>query len=81
MMLGSFDVAQHIQMVLKLIKANKCIEVGTFTGFTTLSMALVLPQNGKIVACDVTSDYVDFESWKQSGIASKVRYSIIDLIS
>jgi predicted O-methyltransferase YrrM len=77
-MLGSFDVAQHIQMILKLIKAKKCIEVGTFTGFTTLSMALALPENGKIIACDVTSEYVDLNSWKQAGMASKVSHPISD---
>lgn len=79
-MLGSFDEVQHFQLILKAIKAKKCLELGTFTGYTTLSLAMALPDDGKVVTCDVTSQYLNFDIWKESGMASKVRLPITSLI-
>ena len=41
-----------LQLIIKINKVRKCLEIGTFTGFSTLSMALALPENGSLVALD-----------------------------
>ena len=76
-MLGSFDEVQHFQLILKAIKAKKCIEVGVYTGYTTLSLAMALPDDGKVVACDITSEYLNLDIWQESGLAPKVTNKII----
>jgi len=75
-MLGSFDEVQHFQLILKAIKAKKCLELGTYTGYTTLSLAMALPDDGKVVTCDITSQYINLDIWKDSGVASKVRFPL-----
>ncbi len=76
-MLGSFDEVQHFQLILKAIKAKKCIEVGVYTGYTTLSLAMALPDDGKVVVCDITSEYLNLDIWQESGLAPKVTNKII----
>lgn len=73
--MGSLDVGQHFQFLLKAIKAKRCLEIGTYTGYTTLTMALALPDDGQVLTIDVTDEYAAKEIWKESGQAHKV-YSI-----
>ncbi|CAF4087234.1 unnamed protein product, partial [Adineta steineri] len=51
-MLGSFDEAQFFQVIIQLMGCKRCIEVGTFTGYTALTIALALPSDGQLIACD-----------------------------
>lgn len=53
-MLSSADEAQFMANILKLMNARNVIEVGVFTGYATLVMADALPEDGRIVACDIT---------------------------
>ncbi|KAJ7391362.1 Catechol O-methyltransferase domain-containing protein 1 [Desmophyllum pertusum] len=57
-MLCSADEAQLMRLLLQLIKAKKVIEIGVYTGYNTLSMAMSLPTDGKVVACDVTDEFM-----------------------
>lgn len=63
-----------LQLLVKLTGARRVIEVGTFTGSGSLAMALVLPDDGRIVACDVNAEWtaVGRKHWEQAGIAHKV---------
>lgn len=51
------EQAQFMQLLLKILDAEQVLEVGTFTGYSTLSMALALPENGKIVTCDINDEW------------------------
>lgn len=63
-----------LQLLIKLIGAQRVIEVGTFTGSGSLAMALALPEDGRIVACDVSAEWtaIGRKHWQQAGIAHKI---------
>ena len=48
------EQGQFMGLLLELMDARRVIEVGTFTGYSSLAMALVLPEDGRIVACDLS---------------------------
>lgn len=61
-------------LLVQLIGAKTCLEVGTFTGYSALSVALSLPEDGKIVACDVSEEYTNIARryWEKAGVANKI---------
>ncbi len=68
------DQLQFMQVLVRAIGARRCIEVGVYTGASALAVALALPEDGKIVACDVSEEYtvIAREFWKRAGVASKI---------
>lgn len=68
------DQVQFLQLLVRLIGARRCIEVGVFTGYSSLGVALALPDDGQIVACDVSEEYtaVARRYWERAGVAAKI---------
>ena len=68
------DQGQFMQLLVKLIRAKKTIEVGVFTGYSSLWVANGLPDNGRIIACDISEEYtaVARRYWKEAGIDHKI---------
>lgn len=68
------DQGQFMQMLVKLMEAKRTLEVGVFTGYSSLSVALALPADGQIVACDVSEDYTSVARryWTEAGVAHKI---------
>ena len=68
------DQGQLMAMLVQLIVPKKIVEVGTFTGYSSLVMALALPKNGKIIACDISEKYTSKAQgfWKEAGVADKI---------
>ena len=63
-----------LALVVKLIGAVRCLEVGTFTGYSALSVALALPDAGRIVALDVSKEFTDKARiyWREAGVEDRI---------
>ncbi len=63
-----------LRLLGQVIGAKKYLEVGTFTGFSSLTMALALPDDAEIVCCDVSKDYTDIARtfWEKAGVSDRV---------
>ena len=61
-------------MIVRLSGARRILEVGTFTGYSTLAMALALPAGGKIVASDVSDEWTAIarQYWTKAGVADRI---------
>jgi caffeoyl-CoA O-methyltransferase len=68
------DQGAFMAMLVKLLHAKRTIEVGVFTGYSSLAVALALPEDGRIVACDVSEEWtrVAREHWKKAGVDHKI---------
>jgi len=77
-MLGAPEVLQMNQVLMKTIKAKKAIDVGVFTGASSLAAALALPDDGKVVACDVNETFTSIgkKYWEKAGVAHKINLQL-----
>lgn len=67
-----------MQMLVRLIRAHRCIEVGVFTGYSSLAVALALPADGHITALDVSEEFTAkaHRYWKEAGVAEMIELKI-----
>ena len=63
-----------LAMLVELTGARRCIEVGTFTGYSSTAVALALPEDGQLVCCDVSEEWTSLarKYWVEAGVADKI---------
>ena len=68
------EQGQFLQLVVRLTGARRCLEIGTFPGYSALAVALALPDDGFITACDVSETWTDmaWRYWQAAGVAHKI---------
>jgi predicted O-methyltransferase YrrM len=68
------EQGQFLAMLARLIGARRTIEVGTFCGYSALWVALALPGDGKLIACDVSAEWtaIGRRYWQEAGVADKI---------
>lgn len=70
----SAEQGQFMALLIELIGAKRTIEVGTFTGYSSLAVALALPPDGRVIACDVSEEFTSIARryWAKAGVADKI---------
>ena len=68
------DQGRFMALAVKLIGARRCIEIGTYTGYSALAVALALPQDGQLIACDVNAQWAEVgrKFWREAGVESRI---------
>lgn len=68
------EQGQFMQLLIQLLGAKKALEIGTYTGYSALAVALALPADGRLIACDVSTEWTDIGKrfWRQAGVADKI---------
>jgi caffeoyl-CoA O-methyltransferase len=68
------DQGAFMAVLVKLMGAKRCLEIGTYTGYSALAVALALPADGTIVCCDVSEEWtaVGNPFWKKAGVEKKI---------
>jgi predicted O-methyltransferase YrrM len=68
------EQGQFMALLIKILAAKKTLDIGVFTGYSSLAVALALPADGKIIACDVSEEYTNIARryWQKAGVTDKI---------
>jgi predicted O-methyltransferase YrrM len=68
------EQGHFLAFLVRLIGARNAIEVGTFTGYSALAVALALPKDGHLIACDISEEWTSIgrKYWQKAGVAGKI---------
>lgn len=74
------EQGQFMHLLVKLMGARKALEVGTFTGYSALCTALALPPDGRLIACDMSEEWVSIgrRYWQRAGVADRIELRLGD---
>lgn len=72
------EQGQLMALLTKLTGAQRVLEIGTFTGYSTLVVALAMPAHGRIITCDVDADNtaIAMRHWQAAGVADKIELKL-----
>jgi predicted O-methyltransferase YrrM len=68
------EQGQFMALLARLIGARHCIEIGTYTGYSALAVAMVLPEDGQLIACDISEEFtqVGRPFWREAGVEGRI---------
>ena len=68
------EQAQFMSLLIRLMKARKTLEIGVYTGYSALTVAQVLPEDGRIVACDISEEWTNIakQFWQKAAVEHKI---------
>ena len=68
------DQGQFMALLAKLMGVRRALEIGTFTGYSALALALALPRDARIVCCDLSREWTDIARryWREAGVAEQI---------
>jgi predicted O-methyltransferase YrrM len=68
------EQGQFMALLVQLLGARQALEIGTFTGYSSLSVMLAMPQDGRMVCCDVSREFTDIARryWADAGLAERI---------
>lgn len=68
------DQGQFMALLVQAMGARNCLEIGTFTGYSALAVALAIPENGRIVCCDINEEWtaIGRSFWQKAGVDRKI---------
>ena len=68
------EQGQFMQLLVRLLDAKRCLEIGTFTGYSALAVALALPGDGELVTCDVSAEWTQIarQFWREAGVDARI---------
>lgn len=70
----SAEQGEFMAMLVRLMGARQCIEVGTFTGYSALCIAEALPDDAELICCDISEEWtsIGVEHWEKAGVANRI---------
>lgn len=76
------EQGQFMHLLVRLMNAGRIIEIGTFTGYSALWMAMAMPDNGRLVTCDVSKEYTDMAGryWREAGLDERIELRLAPAI-
>jgi caffeoyl-CoA O-methyltransferase len=68
------EQGQLMGLLVRLMGARRTIEIGVFTGYSALAVALALPEDGRVLACDISDEFTRIGKpfWQQAGVSRKI---------
>ena len=68
------DQASFMALLVRAIQARRCIEIGTFTGYSALAVAAALPEDGQLICCDISAEWTATARryWLEAGVADRI---------
>ena len=72
------DQAAMMQALVRATRAKRCLEIGTFTGYSALAVALALPPGGRIVCCDISEEWTAIarKYWALASVSGKIQLKL-----
>jgi O-methyltransferase len=69
------DQAAFMSMLVRISDVRRALEIGTFTGYSAMAVASALPQNGRLVCCDVSEEWTGIARryWREAGLEAKIK--------